>query len=82
VLSTCTATILLAAYLVASVNAHGIFTQPLSRARLSELSDWEKDATTIISEPMPDVGPAGRTYPGNRPFAEPGVRCAARLQFD
>jgi len=31
-----------------------------------------KDATTIISEPMPDVV-EGRDYPGGRPFAEPGV---------
>ena len=34
---------LLCAYVVASVSAHGIFTKPLSRARLSEISDWEKD---------------------------------------
>jgi len=58
--------------LVASCAAHGIFWTPTSRAVLSERSGYEKDATTIISEPMPDIGPPGRKYPGNRPFAEPG----------
>jgi len=55
-----------------SVAAHGIFWSPTSRAILSEQSGYMKDATTIISEPMPDVV-SGRPYPGGRPFAEPGV---------
>jgi hypothetical protein len=45
---------------------------PTSRATLSEQLGYMSDATTIISEPMPDIGPSGRPYPGNRPFAEPG----------
>ena len=42
-------------------------------ARRPAAGGFEKDATTIISEPMPPVGTPGRPYPGNRPFAEPGV---------
>lgn len=64
---------LLYAALLARAHGHGIFLTPNSRATLSEQSGYEIDATTIISEPMPDVGPEGRDYPGNRPFAEPGV---------
>jgi len=59
--------------LAADASGHGMFWTPKSRARLSEVSGYEKDATTIISEPMPPVGTQGRPYPGNRPFAEPGV---------
>mmetsp|Transcript_34911 Transcript_34911/g.71258 ORF Transcript_34911/g.71258 Transcript_34911/m.71258 type:complete len:258 (+) Transcript_34911:16-789(+) len=59
--------------LVSGTHAHGIFWTPTSRAVLSEQSGYELDATTIISEPMPDIGPEGRDYPGNRPFAEPGL---------
>eukprot|EP00656_Telonema_subtile_P000925 TRINITY_DN10441_c0_g2_i2.p1 TRINITY_DN10441_c0_g2~~TRINITY_DN10441_c0_g2_i2.p1 ORF type:complete len:307 (+),score=56.16 TRINITY_DN10441_c0_g2_i2:64-984(+) len=59
--------------IVLPTDGHGIFLTPTSRAILSEKSGYEKDATTIISEPMPDIGPAGRPYPGNRPFAEPGM---------
>merc|ERR1719326_1450404 len=53
-------------------SAHGIFWSPPSRAILSEQSGYMEDATTIISEPMPDVA-EGREYPGGRPFAEPGM---------
>ena len=47
----------------------------IARALLLSLipSYVSQDATTIISEPMPDIGPEGRDYPGNRPFAEPGL---------
>ena len=62
----------ISALLVLHARSHGIFWTPTSRARLSELSGYEADATTIIAEPMPDIGPPGRPYPGNRPFAEPG----------
>ena len=56
---------------VGTAEAHGIFWSPTSRAQLSQLSGWEDDATSIISEPMPDVA-SGRPYPGGRPWAEPG----------
>mmetsp|Transcript_2647 Transcript_2647/g.2632 ORF Transcript_2647/g.2632 Transcript_2647/m.2632 type:complete len:262 (-) Transcript_2647:254-1039(-) len=59
------------ATLFATAASHGIFWSPTSRAVLSEQSGYMKDATTIISEPMPDVA-SGRPYPGGRPFAEPG----------
>mmetsp|Transcript_7717 Transcript_7717/g.13019 ORF Transcript_7717/g.13019 Transcript_7717/m.13019 type:complete len:262 (+) Transcript_7717:27-812(+) len=65
-----TASLLLAA--PALLNAHGIFWSPTSRAVLSEQSGYMADATTIISEPMPDVA-QDRPYPGGRPFAEPGM---------
>lgn len=65
--------VVIALSLVTTVAAHGIFWTPNSRTTLSEQSGYEADATTIISEPMPDVGTPGRDYPGNRPFAEPGV---------
>ncbi|GMH49773.1 hypothetical protein TL16_g00610 [Triparma laevis f. inornata] len=55
------------------VHSHGIFWSPENRATISEQSGYMEDATTIISEPMPDVGEPGRNYPGNRPFAEPGT---------
>lgn len=58
--------------MVAYASGHGIFWTPKSRAVLSEESGYMKDATTIISEPMPDVA-TGREYPGGRPFAEPGT---------
>lgn len=57
---------------VALCSSHGIFWSPVSRAVLSEQSGYMKDATSIISEPMPDVA-QNRPYPGGRPFAEPGV---------
>ena len=57
--------------LAVGVGGHGIFWQPTSRAQLSQLSGWESDATSIISEPMPEVA-TGRPYPGGRPWAEPG----------
>ena len=41
--------------LVSGVQGHGIFWSPVSRAVLSERSGYMTDATTIISEPMPDV---------------------------
>jgi hypothetical protein len=50
--------------LVAGAAAHGIFWSPTSRAVLSEQSGYMKDATTIISEPMPDVTSEYRDYPG------------------
>jgi len=53
------------------VSGHGIFWSPTSRAQVSQLSGWEADATSIISEPMPPVA-QGRQYPGGRPWAEPG----------
>ena len=49
-----------------------MYTQP-PFSRAPPQSGYEADATTIISEPMPDIGPSGRDYPGNRPFAEPGM---------
>jgi hypothetical protein len=52
-------------------DAHGLFWSPTSRARLAKESGWTTDATSIISEPMPEVA-SGRPYPGGRPFAEPG----------
>eukprot|EP00756_Hemistasia_phaeocysticola_P029420 Hpha_TRINITY_DN16231_c0_g6::TRINITY_DN16231_c0_g6_i1::g.13212::m.13212 len=64
---------LLVASLATQGSGHGMFWTPTSRAQLSQLSGYEADATTIISEPMPEVGTPGRPYPGNRPFAEPGV---------
>lgn len=57
--------------LCASAHSHGIFWEPTSRAQLAQLSGWETDATSIISEPMPDVAD-DRPYPGGRPWAEPG----------
>jgi hypothetical protein len=48
-----TASLLLAA--PALISGHGIFLTPKSRAVLSEDSGYMTDATTIISEPMPDV---------------------------
>jgi lytic starch monooxygenase len=65
--------VFVAASMVTATMAHGIFWTPTSRAILSEQSGYEADATTIISEPMPDVTDEDREYPGNRPFAEPGV---------
>lgn len=56
----------IAATLLTSAASHGIFWSPTSRAVLSEQSGYMKDATTIISEPMPDL-PYSRNYPGNRP---------------
>ena len=41
------------AMLISNTQAHGIFWNPTSRAQLAQLSGWEKDATSIISEPMP-----------------------------
>ena len=61
----------LLACLLDSVVSHGIFWNPTSRAQLAQLSGWESDATSIISEPMPEVA-HGREYPGGRPWAEPG----------
>ena len=63
--------IVLCFVLVCFVDAHGLFWSPTSRARLAKESGWTTDATSIISEPMPDVA-SGRPYPGGRPFAEPG----------
>jgi len=51
-------------------DGHGIMWKPWSRANIAEEIGWEPDATSIISEPMPDV--ASRPYPYNRPWAEPG----------
>jgi hypothetical protein len=59
--------------LLPAASGHGIFWSPPNRATISEELGYMSDATSIISEPMPDVGPAGRDYPGNRPFAEPGT---------
>ena len=59
-------------HLVHLVEGHGIFLSPKSRAQVSQENGYMQDATTIISEPMPDVV-EGREYPGGRPFAEPGV---------
>jgi len=56
---------------VSHATAHGIFWSPTSRAQLAQLSGWEQDATSIISEPMPEVA-SGRAYPGGRPWSEPG----------
>jgi hypothetical protein len=53
------------------VEGHGIFLSPKSRAQISQENSYMEDATTIISEPMPEVA-EGREYPGGRPFAEPG----------
>lgn len=58
--------------LISGAASHGIFWSPTSRAQLSQNSGYMKDATSIISEPMPDL-PYSRSYPGNRPFAEPGM---------
>ena len=63
---------IVAASLLSGAAAHGIFWTPTSRAVLSEQSGYMADATSIISEPMPDL-PYNRDYPGNRPFAEPGM---------
>jgi len=49
---------------------HGLMWKPWSRANVAENNGWEADSTSIIAEPMPDVAP--RSYPGNRPWAEPG----------
>lgn len=38
---------------------------------MAQLSGWEQDSTTLISEPMPPVA-NDRPYPGGRPWAEPG----------
>lgn len=53
--STTVASSLLLAAAPALLNAHGIFVTPTSRAVLSEQSGYMADATSIISEPMPDV---------------------------
>jgi hypothetical protein len=58
-------------FVLVAVDAHGLFWSPTSRARLAKNSGWTSDATSIISEPMPEVA-SGRPYPGGRPFAEPG----------
>jgi len=63
--------LLLLALFFCQCKGHGIFWSPTSRAQLSQLSGWEVDATSIISEPMPEVA-SGRPYPGGRPWAEPG----------
>merc|ERR1711957_366246 len=63
--------IVLCFVLVGVSDAHGLFWSPTSRARLAKESGWTTDATSIISEPMPEVA-SGRPYPGGRPFAEPG----------
>ena len=59
-------------HLIHVVEGHGIFLTPKSRAQISQENGFMQDATTIISEPMPDVV-QGREYPGGRPFAEPGI---------
>jgi len=64
--------IVVASTLAAGASGHGIFWSPTSRAQICQNSGYCPDATTIISEPMPDVAD-GRDYPGGRPFAEPGL---------
>jgi len=51
-------------------NGHGLMWKPWSRANIAENNGWEADSTSIISEPQPEF--PGRSYPGNRPWAEPG----------
>jgi len=51
-------------------NGHGLMWKPWSRANIAENNGWEADSTSIIAEPMPEF--PGRSYPDNRPWAEPG----------
>ena len=54
------------ASLAVTAAGHGIFWSPTSRAIQSEQSGYMEDATSIISEPMPDVTSEPRDYPGKR----------------
>ncbi len=68
------------ASLAVTVGGHGIFWSPTSRAIQSEQSGYMEDATSIISEPMPDVTSESRDYPGKR-FMENQhcVRCSSYI---
>eukprot|EP00732_Lithocolla_globosa_P004836 Lithocolla_globosa_v1_NODE_4641_length_1395_cov_28.476866.p1 type:complete len:246 gc:universal NODE_4641_length_1395_cov_28.476866:1007-270(-) len=53
------------------VNSHGYFTIPPSREDVA-LQNGEDYCPHCVLEDNVEVGPPGRPYPGNRPFAEPG----------